>query len=459
MEKKNHATTPNKIENLQLQNEKFKKLLQFETEIRDQSSDMELLYHMVNESRCLVNFGQAIVFKRKGRDDKMSVNTVSSVAVVDRNTPALRWIERIINDLSKDVDINKTHEFKALAYADIEDPETKEYPFINMLWIPLKDRDGNCFAGILLARILVWPQAERLIAERLSATYSHAWMAFTPRWKDRRKARLTLNQKRIAIFILIAISLIPVRLSVLAPVKVVAERPFILASPTNGVIERIHVPPNALVKKGQLIVSMEDMLLRNDAAMATERLKVAAVRYERATNAAFGDQSVTRDIAITKSEFHLAETEANYAQGILERAQLRAPQDGIAVYSDRRDWEGRPVSVGEHIVEIADPNNVEFIIELPLRDLIEITPKADVSVYLDNAPLNAVSAKVARSSYHSSQLADGREAFLLAAKPTDEADNIRIGAHGSARVYGGWVPLIYRILRRPIAAMRQGIGI
>lgn len=435
------------------------RLLQFEAEIRDQASDMELLYHIANESRSLLNFDQAFVLKRQGAVDDMKVNTVSSVAVVDRNTPAIRWIERLIVSLSQDVDLGKIHEFKSLAYADKQDPETNEYPFIHMLWVPMKQRDGSCFGGILLTRTLAWPQAERLLAERLASTYSHAWMAFTPRWKDRRKPRFTQAQKRIAIISLIAIMLIPVRLSVLAPVRVVAERPFILSAPTNGVIEHIHVPPNAQVKQGQLIVTMEDVLLRNDAAMATEKLKVAAVRYERATNAAFTDQDAARDIAIIKSEFHLAEAEAAYAQGILERAQLRAPQDGIAVYSDRRDWEGRPVSVGEHIVEIADPKKVEFIIELPLRDLIEINPEAEVTVYLDNAPLNAVSAKVARSSYHSSRLPDGREAFLLAATPTGEDNNIRIGAHGSARVYGDRVPLIYRILRRPIAAMRQGIGL
>ncbi len=435
------------------------KLLQFEAEIRDQASDLELLYHLVNETRGLLNFGQAFVLKRQGNVNEMQVHTVSSLAVIDRNSPAIRWIEELILGLSTDVDLANTHEFKASAYADSENPETEEYPFSHMLWIPMKQRDGTCFAGLLIARTLNWTKAENLIAERLVGTYSHAWQAFTPRWVDRRKPRFSSLQKKMMVVCLIIIALIPVRLSVLAPVRVVAERPFILAAPTNGVVERIHVAPNAQVTKGQLIISMEDMLLRNDAAMAAEKLKVAAARYARASSAAFGDQEAARDVAIAKSEFHLAETEASYAQGVLERAQLRAPQDGIAVYSDRREWEGKPVSVGEHIVEIANPKRVEFIIELPPRDLIEINPEADVTVYLDNAPLSAVAAKVARSSYHSSRLPDGREAFLLAASPIDTENDVRIGAHGSARVYGGWVPLIYRVLRRPIAAARQSIGL
>jgi len=435
------------------------KLLQFEAEIRDQASELELLYHLVNETRSLLNFSQAFVLKPEGSSDEMQIHTVSSLAVIDRNSPAIRWIEELILGLSKDVDLANTHEFKACAYADSQDPETDEYPFTHMLWIPMKQRDGTCFAGLLLARTLDWTQGERLIVERLICTYSHALQAFTPRWVDRRKPRFSSLQKKMIIACLIVIAFLPVRLSVLAPVKVVAERPFILAAPTNGVIEQIHVSPNAQVAKGQLIISMEDMLLRNDAAMAAEKLKVAAARYARASSAAFSDQEAARDVAIAKSEFHLAETEASYAQGVLERAQLRAPQDGIAVYSDRRDWEGKAVSVGEHIVEIADPKRVEFIIELPPRDLIEITLEAKVTVYLDNAPLSAVAAKVARSSYHSSRLPDGREAFLLAAIPTERENDVRIGAHGSARVYGGWVPLIYRILRRPIAAARQTIGL
>jgi multidrug resistance efflux pump len=437
----------------------LQKLLQFESEIRNQASDMELLYHLANESRNLLNFDQSFIVKRQDNADSMKVITVSSVAVVDRNTPTIRWIERIVISLDEDVKLDKTHEFKSVAYTDQQDPETNEYPFIHMLWLPMKQRNGTCYAGILLCRNQPWPQSEKLLAERLAETYSHAWMAFTPRWADRPKSKLTVFQKRVAIISLIVIAVLPVRLSVLAPVRVIAERPFILAAPINGVVDRIHVPPNAEVKQGQLIVSMEDTLLRNDAEMASEKLKVAAARYERATSAAFSDQSAARDIAITKSEYHLAEAESVYAQGVLDRAQMRAPQDGIAVYSDRRDWEGHPVSVGEHIVEIADPKKIEFVIELPLRDLIEITLEANVTVYLDNEPLSAVSAKVARRSYHSSSLADGREAFLLAAKPIDETNDVQIGAHGSARVYGGWVPLIYRVLRRPIAATRQAIGL
>jgi len=434
-------------------------LLQFEAEIRDQESDLELLYHMANESRRLLNFDQAFIFKRLGAAKEMRVSTISSLAVIDRNVPAIQWAEHLVGALGEDVDLGKSHEFKSPAYTDSHNPEYEEYPFKYMLWIPMKKRDGTCFAGLLVARTSAWPEAERVVAERLTGTYSHAWQAFAPRWINRRKPKLTQLQKRMAILALIALALLPVRLSVLAPAKIVAERPFILAAPANGVVKRIHVPPNTPVKQGQLIVSMEDILLRNDAAIAVERLHVAAARHTRATSAAFSDRDVARDIAITKAELHLAEAEANYAQGLLERAQLLAPQDGIAVYSDRRDWEGRPVAVGEHIVEIADPDRIEITIELPPKDLIKINLDAKVTVYLDSAPLKAVDAKVTRSSYHPSRLSDGREVFLIAALPTNSINDAHIGARGTARVYGGWAPLIYRVLRRPIAAARQAIGL
>ncbi|MBW8893277.1 MAG: hypothetical protein JF617_14545 [Burkholderiales bacterium] len=80
----------------------------------------------------------------------------------------------------------------------------------------------------------------------------------------------------------------------------------------------------------------------------------------------------------------------------------------MRTFTDRREWEGRAVNIGEAIMQIADPRAVELRIDLPAREQ-RATPQ--------------------------------------------------IGSRGTARVNGRWAPLIYSVLKRPISSLRQKIGL
>jgi multidrug efflux pump subunit AcrA (membrane-fusion protein) len=44
---------------------------------------------------------------------------------------------------------------------------------------------------------------------------------------------------------------LPVHLTVLAPGELVAAQPVVLRAPLDGVIDKVHVQPNQMVRKGQ----------------------------------------------------------------------------------------------------------------------------------------------------------------------------------------------------------------
>jgi hypothetical protein len=78
-------------------------------------------------------------------------------------------------------------------------------------------------------------------------------------------------------------------------------------------------------------------------------------------------------------------------------------------------------------------------------------------VWLDSQPLWPVSARLERVSYQARQTPEGVLAFALTAKPLKATP--QIGSRGTARVNGRWAPLIYSVLKRPIASLRQKIGL
>ena len=176
------------------------------------------------------------------------------------------------------------------------------------------------------------------------------------------------------------------------------------------------------------------------------------------SSASFGDAKEAHGISIAQAEYDLALAEYSYARDMLARARVTAPRGGLAIYTDRRDWEGRAVDTGQTIMEVADPSAVRYRIDLPTREQMTLARGSSVSIWLDSQPLWSQSATLEDASYQAHPTADGTLAFALTASPSDGAAP-RIGSRGTARVRGPWAPLGYAMLKRPVSGLRQLIGL
>lgn len=428
-------------------------LLQYEADLRRQASEMELVYFLANETRRLLDYGQMFVLRLPRIGERMHVIAASSLAAVDRNAPLIQAVERVVRTATAD---RPGEAMGITTRSHDRDTSLDDYPFTEWHWQPLPDADGTPFAGLLVARATPLDPGEITRVERIADTAGHAWRALKGPRPVRRIRPLDKRQRRALMVAAAVFAVFPVRLSTLAPVEVVADRPYTLSAPFAGLIQRLEVAPNTPVRKGQPLVRFDDVRPRNELTLATERLAVARARAERASSAAFGSAEASREIAIEQAERDLAQAEHDYARDVLAQSVLRAPRDGIAIYSDRRDFEGRAVNVGDPIVQIADPARVRFRVDLPAREQISLSPGAPVKVWLDGQPLWAVNARLETASYAARPTPEGVMAFALIARPLGVTPDI--GARGTARVEGRWVPLIYALLRRPITAARQTIG-
>jgi hypothetical protein len=154
----------------------------------------------------------------------------------------------------------------------------------------------------------------------------------------------------------------------------------------------------------------------------------------------------------------LAVAERDSAAEQLARTRINASQKGLAIFSSRKDWEGRPVSTRERIMQIAVPERVQLRIDMPVKDAPVVRDGARVRAYLHSDPLNPVEAVLERATYHATPQAGGGFAFVLNARLA-EGVQPRIGYRGTAQVFGDQVPLIYYILRRPLTFLRQLVGL
>ncbi len=460
-------------------------LIRIEGELRRITTREALWQHLANEAVALLPFGQALVLESRESIAKVarsktmakfkkaeaasdadltawSVAAVSGLARVNRDAPMLRWYENLTATLWRQGEVARTmHAFSLPSYADPADPCTEEAALRHMLWVPLVDGGQAIQTGWLLARDTEWEESHQKLAERLAQAYAHGASAIAGRVKPARKWRQHYRKAAIgAAVATLLLAFVPVPLTTLAPVEVTPQDPFVVAAPVAGVVERILVAPGAQVKEGTPLVQLVDTTLRSDFEVATQKLEVARAKMLRFQQASIDDQTAKRELAVAQSEETVASAELDFARAMLDKSIIKAKEPGVALFGDPRDWVGRPVAVGEAIMRVANPKNVEFQIKMPVADAVNLRDGAEAKVFLDAAPLSSIKATVVRAAYKAEADAAGVASFTVTARADDlKAPAERLGLRGTARVYGEPVSLFYYVMRRPLTALRQWTGI
>jgi len=101
-------TAPRSVNNAS--NASLLSLLKTEADARKAANQRELNFLIVNETRKLVRARQVFVLRRK-RAGRFQVKAVSSLDAIDRSSPLIRWIERIVRRLHQDTGLDELREF------------------------------------------------------------------------------------------------------------------------------------------------------------------------------------------------------------------------------------------------------------------------------------------------------------------------------------------------------------
>jgi multidrug efflux pump subunit AcrA (membrane-fusion protein) len=434
-------------------------LLKVEADARDAATTRDLILLMANETRKLSRARQIFVVLA-GVSRRLEVQGVSSLPAVDRNAPLIIFVEQLVRSADAADMLRAVH---VLALPSVgTDSVGDTYPFRELIWVPLVHGAGPQRGGLVLAREDAWVDQDLIIARRLAAVYAHAFQALKgPEKRFGRRLNQLSRWHAVGLVAVIAtLALIQVPLSALAPVEIIAHDPFVVAAPIDGVIEAVAVEPNQLVKLGELLVKLADTTLKNRFEVASREVQVAEARLKQSNQIAFSDPRGMHEIGIARAELALKLAERDFARDLLAKTEIRAQRAGIAVYSDKRDLVGRPVTVGERMLEVADAAMLEARIELPVADAVALSPGGRVKLFLDNEPLHPWSAVIRQADYKAKIGENEIVSFRVIADLTnDDGRSLpRLGVRGTAQVSGDDVPLGFYLFRRPVTALRQWMG-
>lgn len=452
-------------------------LLDLSRQARRAASAVELQFMAVNDAHRLAPYRQAALwFAGPG------VQALSGVIQVEANVPYVLWLNDIATQLNPRGISPLRVDRNDLTGAASE--QWNAWLPAHGLWLPIavdettapvtpaEDQGNASLGGLLLARDEPWSEQEITLLAEWIDVWTHEWqrrqrpqqwrwhqlkaiiqtaLRVKPgqRWWQTRLARLG--------FILLAVLCLPVRLTVLAPGELVPANPAVIRAPLEGVIDAFHVQPNDKVSKGQPLFGFDEALVHSKLDVSRQALATAEAEYRQTMQQALSDTKSKAQLALITGKIEERRAEVAYLADQLNRTRVLAPQDGIVLFDDPSEWIGKPVVIGERIMRIATPGDVEVEAWVPLADAIPLAENASVSLYLNASPLSPVAAGLRYFAHDAIERPDGNYAYRLRARLSGTTDH-RVGLKGTARIQGHWVPLVYWVLRRPLAGMRAYLG-
>lgn len=203
----------------------------------------------------------------------------------------------------------------------------------------------------------------------------------------------------------------------------------VLRPETSGRVSRLGFADGARVRRGQLLVQLDDTLQRAQLAQAKAQSSIARTNLQR--NRDLASQNFVSQSAVDQSAaaLEVAEAQVALAQAQLVRMRMLAPFDGVAGI--------RLVNVGDYVKDGADIVNLDDVaamyvdFRLPEGVLSRLKAGQSVDVTLDGLPGRSFKGRV--EAFDSQLDANGRSLLVRASIANDEGV-LRPGMFARARL-------------------------
>jgi len=445
------------------------RLISFFKQIRHKDTPEKLGFFFVNELFNIIPYRQCILWSYKA--GKINLVAASGQISIEKDSPLAQFAQTSIKEkLTKNkyasdkserstfIDQNgyahieniSEEEIKSLSNNDIE-----EFISPHMTHVTFLENKG-VIGGLWMARDKPLGDIERAILEDAGDAAADKMLHFRKSRRSLSNDNAKFSKFRLGLLIaFIIFCLWPVRYSITTTAEVVAKDSTVITVPFEGLIEEINVEPNAIVQKGDVLLSLDKTRLKNLYALSQQALETARENLKKTQREVFLDPTKTVELNLLKEEVKLKTLEVNYAKDRLDLSEVKAKANGVVLFSDKNDLLGKPTKAGEIIMSVADPKNMELLLQIPADSLIELDTETPVRFFLNTAPLKSHKAYIDNISYQPTPSSNGLLAYKARAKIERIEDIEKIGLTGTAKIYGHRTIMILNILRRPFIALRS----
>ena len=149
-----------------------------------------------------------------------------------------------------------------------------------------------------------------------------------------------------------------------------------------------------------------------------------------------------------RAQVEYLRSEVDRARSRRDSAQLRSPIDGIVVTPNLQNLAGQHLDAGAAFAQVLDLSSANMQISIPERDASLLAPGQRAAIKLDSYPQRTWREAVSFVSPEA-QAGDGDRTFTAEVQVQNADATLRAGMTGRAKIFIGWRPAGYVLLRRP----------
>ena len=190
-----------------------------------------------------------------------------------------------------------------------------------------------------------------------------------------------------------------------------------------GRVQRIAFADGAQVRRGQVLVQLDDTLQAAELLQAQAQLSIAQANFNRNQELVAQNFVAQRVLDESRAALQVAQAQVTLAQARQQRMRIAAPFDGTVGL--RSINLGQYVQEGQDLVNLEDTSVLTVDFRLPERYQTRIAPGLPVQVQLDALPGRSWEAKVL--AVDPLLDANGRSIAVRATMPSDPRKELRPG--------------------------------
>jgi RND family efflux transporter MFP subunit len=425
-----------------------------------------VLQTVVNGTKAVVPYDRAAVaLERRGKLQVRAVSGLDQIRLGDAEVAKLRdlleWAavtndEIHIKQKGEEVDANREEtRAKFIGYfehtgmrAFYAVPLLDDGGRIGILSFESTDPEFLTDAHVEMIRILA---AQVTVALRNAELYKEVpFIGVIEPLMQRKKRFMALGKRRRALMLtaftimILVLIFFPIPMRLAGDATVEPQNTAQIQPEVDGVVRSISVHEGDAVKAGAVLAELDDWEYRSALATAQAKYNGSMAEMNRALAANDGTEAGVQRL---QSDFWLSELER--ARERLEKTRVRSPIDGLVTTPNVDTLVGRHLSKGDTLAEVVNTSNAMVDVAIDQDEVTFLRPGEEASVKLESFPIKTFDGRVLIVSPKSTSTGDDRVFFVRVSVPNPDG-TIRSGMQGRGKVWAGWRPAGYVMLRGPL---------
>jgi len=439
----------------------LKVLVQVSSEITSTLRLDRLLQIIVNSPQGVLPYELcAIALDVRGRLQLKAVSGMSSLPIGDVQVERLQQLTRWLSSQDEPQHLRLTGEEESTALPLDVAKHFDETGSRALYSLPLADDQGRVgvlfyessdpdFLGVAQIEMIKVLAGQATVALRNALLYREVpLMGIIEPLAQKKAALLRTSRGRrtayaiaaAAVVLFLCICPLPMRVggeAVIAPQHLVT-----VTAPDEGNVDRVYVREGQHVNAGDVLASMNDWEWRS-------RLAVAEAHYQEAMLQMQGD--LARGSAQSgedRAQVEFLRSEAAQIRAQVESAQLRSPIAGVVATPNLENAAGEHLDSGSAFAQVLDLSSAVSRVAVSQQDIALIRRGQPAAIKMDTYPQRTWHDAVSLVS-PDAEIANGQRTFAVEVPITNPGEMLRSGMSGQAKIFVGWRPAGYVLLRRP----------